>query len=242
MRVAICDDNFSVGQQVGALVNEIVGEECSNVYVKVESLLSDLKQKYRPDVVIMDIEWEGEGKGLHFAEMLSELYPGLHIVYLTGYTQKYVQQIFFHPSNISGFLMKPVDKDILREILKKIEKEDRSKEKNFVVKLKGKLLTFRYDEILYLESAGHRVDIITTKKQSYCYGKLQEFTKTFPDNFVHCHKSYLVNLKHVRNIELGRHSFVMDNGTEIPISKARYAGTRDYYFHYLKTTALGKKI
>ena len=38
--------------------------------------------------------------------------------------------------------------------------------------------------------------------------------------FVHCHRSYLVNLQHVSAIT--RTELIMDNGTQIPISRSSY--------------------
>lgn len=37
-------------------------------------------------------------------------------------------------------------------------------------------------------------------------------------NFFQCHKTYVVNLGHIKNLDLKRSIVIMDNGKEIPVS------------------------
>ena len=95
MKALVCDDEAQVREQLQKAVEELIGVGSCDVCGDQESLLRAVENNTY-DVVIMDIEWNGEERGIHFAEMLKAQSPLTEVIYLTGYTQKYVQQVFFH--------------------------------------------------------------------------------------------------------------------------------------------------
>ncbi|MHC0036303.1 LytTR family DNA-binding domain-containing protein [Pseudoneobacillus sp. C159] len=81
-----------------------------------------------------------------------------------------------------------------------------------------------FSEVVYLEAKD---------KKTYVYGEslsgthkhaLQEFEYLLPkDNFIRCHRSYIVNVNHIEMIYPDTHStFVlsMDNGQRVPVSQS----------------------
>ena len=83
-------------------------------------------------------------------------------------------------------------------------------------------------EIIYIETMGHR-NIVHLKDQDYhIYEKLDIFEQLLRSHgFLRVHKSYLVNMQHIRNIN----SYVMtlDNGVKISVPKARYKEVKREY-------------
>ena len=63
------------------------------------------------------------------------------------------------------------------------------------------------------------------------YEKMDELEKELKGSFVRCHKSFLVNLMHVRSVD-GRDITLM-NGKKIPISRNKSAETKEKVFAYL---------
>jgi len=50
-----------------------------------------------------------------------------------------------------------------------------------------------------------------------------------PPDFVRCHRSYLVNLRHVRTLHAGsgsRYWLILNDGTELPVGRAHVAALR----------------
>ncbi|MCI8511961.1 MAG: response regulator [Lachnospiraceae bacterium] len=85
------------------MVNEILGRESCRMFADEEELFAELDEEQSFHVVILDIEWNGEEKGIRTAEKVMRMSPDTQILYLTGYTQKYVQKIFLSLSNLKGF-------------------------------------------------------------------------------------------------------------------------------------------
>lgn len=241
MKVVVCDDEILAGQQVCDLLEKILGYGSYCLYTDEDRILTEFDENRDIDVVIMDIEWYGQERGIELARKIISFCPDISVIFLTGYTEKYVQNIFFRPTNLSGFLIKPVDEEILRINLKKIQNslEERFKER-FVISGKWETVAIKYDDILYLESSAHKIFVITKRGIYCCYDKLEKLTVQFPESFVYCHKSYLVNMDETYGIRQDRHTFQMTDGKEIPISKAHYTYTKKRFFEYTKKKAFLK--
>ena len=240
MKVLVCDDEAQVREQLKKAVDEILGVGSCAVCKDQESLLMAVESDIY-DVVIMDIEWNGKEKGIHFAEMLKTKSPLTEIIYLTGYTQKYVQQVFFHPSNLCAFLTKPLEMEMLKLSLEKVkERQAEKKDSRFVFQHKGVTYSVDYDSILYVESRGRELQIHTDKEMVICFQKLNEAEKSFPAQFVRCHQSYLVNMDMICKLDKG-HTILLENNETLPISKLRYKETRERFYQYLQGKAFQGK-
>lgn len=232
-KVAVCDDNSLILGEVIEAVDRILGTGFCDGYEDLKKLLAAIEGGERYQAIIMDIEWNGSADGIEAAQKIQQLDSSARIIYMTGYAERYVQQIFLKPANISGFLMKPVEEKMLRENLKKIKDEEQEAEKKrLLVKYKGAMLSLSFNDIVYLESAGHMITIHTREGKQNCYDRLEKLFERLPEYFIQCHKSYVVNMKEIQRIEKGK--VLMSDYTEIPISKARYANTKSRYFHYME--------
>lgn len=66
-----------------------------------------------------------------------------------------------------------------------------------------------------------------------CYGSLSQFEKMLaPIGFVRTYKSYLVNFKYINSI--GKTQVVMDDGTEIPLSRYKASDFREKFKDYIR--------
>lgn len=232
MRIAVCDDEPLVLDYIKQLAKQIPEVESCDVFSDTEIFLEHVGNRHSYEMVIMDIEWNGKEEGIQTAERLGRLDPDARVIYMTGYTRQYVQQIFLHPANLSGFLMKPVNEELLKQNVYKVMEERETARKGLLVKSKSTMLTIRFDSILYLESAGHVVTIHTQTEKHSCYDRLEKLLERLPESFLQCHKSYIVNMNEIQRIE--RNQILMTDGTNIPISKARYGDTRSRYFRYME--------
>jgi len=236
MHIAVCDD------QQGALEHTIskLAEICPNSEIMSFHKISDLFQKIKGgtkfDVVFMDIEWDGEQKiGIDFASELYKLSPKSKIIFITGYPERYSQQIFLKNTNLRGFIAKPIDVDVLRKNIDKITDEIALEEnRKLLLKFNGVIIGVDPDDILYVESRAHTATVHSTDGGYLCYEKLDELAKRLPRQFITTHKSFLVNMDKIQRIE--RERVMLEKGMQIPISKARYNEVHDCYFRYIASS------
>ena len=72
--------------------------------------------------------------------------------------------------------------------------------------------------ILYLESDKRQI-FIYTGDESYCfYGSLDQAQEQLGEGFLRCHRSYLVNLKHIQRYS--REQISLKGGAAVPVSRS----------------------
>ena len=236
INIAICDDAEEVTGYLTEALQEIGLKMKKKLqffaYAAPQDLIDDVKL-YPFDVVLMDIDWNGEGAGISAAQELQQMLPEAQIIYMTGYTEQYVQQAFLTPSNMTGFLVKPIRLKVLEAVFEKVVRLlTEGDEKRFVLVNKEGRHILPYSSILYLESTGHKVIVCTAAGQYELYGKLDELERSFPAQFIRCHKSFLVNMDRTDSINKA-HQLLLDDGTALPVSKLRYGRVKERFLEYV---------
>ena len=235
MNIAICDDDAITIDYLFSLCNKISFIKAITAYRSPELLLADIRSGSAFDVILMDIHFESEKNGIDYSEEVFHLGPSTRIIYITGYADRFIQNIFLKQSNLTGFLIKPVQKDILEDLLKKAQSQLDNDKYSLVCNLgKGKLETIPCNNILYLESKGHNVLIHTStgNKIYSVYSRLSNIEKQLPSHFRPCHKSYLINMNKIKRID--KQEVTLTSGTVIQISKSYSAKIKEDYIRYMQ--------
>ncbi|MCD8000638.1 MAG: LytTR family transcriptional regulator [Clostridiales bacterium] len=123
-------------------------------------------------------------------------------------------------------LFSPLDKNKLKQVILYLEQlVEQEYKRCLTLVTKGKIYRIPYQKILHVESSGHQLCIKTWEEEIWSYGKLDELLERLPSYFLHCHKSYLVNLNYVRQLEMYR---LRLQGEEewIPVSQKYYRNVR----------------
>jgi len=232
MHIAVCDDQADVLEQVSNLVETVSLASTVTPYDNFSNLLTAISNGILYDAVLMDIEWGKEDNGMDYATALHELSPNTQVIFMTGFQEKYAQQIFLKPANLCGFLSKPINRDLLIKILNKADKEARQTEtKKLTVSFGGVVSVFEPENIYFLESKGHTATIHTSDGKQRCYERLVALKERLPSQFEYTHKSFLVNMDFIRRVERDR--VLLLNGTELPVSKGKYTMLKKTYFSYI---------
>lgn len=232
MRIAVCDDQKESLDVLDAMLKNMKRAEYIKTYNGIDMLMEDLKENELFDVIIMDIQWNQAQNGIDFASHINTYFPNIKIIYITGYNEKYSQEIFLKNSNLAGYVKKPVDPDILSANIERAWKlKQEEEQKKLIVTYKNRPTVILNRDILYIESRGHKAFIHTKKEEIVCYEKLIDLQKRLESNFIFCHKSYLVNMEEISRME--KYKMIFFNGTELQISKNKYDETRKSFFRYL---------
>ena len=111
----ICDDNKEFADSLRLRIKKLEPDCSVIVFNSAEQLRFSLPEMASyTDAIFMDINL-GESSGIcEGTELLME-YTNIKIVYITGYSEKYSQEIFRCPPEVSptAFLVKPVGEDLL---------------------------------------------------------------------------------------------------------------------------------
>lgn len=181
--------------------------------------------KYRPDVIFVDIDLNGES-GLECAKILSELDPKLKIIFATAHSEYMANAFEIYAFD---YLVKPFDIKRVTKTLLKIKNasennmsvsesvsevilphQERQKEK-LMIKGKEQVVFIDKSEIIMIER-NNQATCIWTKEECYktsvSLGSIE--SKLDSREFMRCHKSYIINLSMVTRIEpYGRWTYLV---------------------------------
>lgn len=229
--IAVCDDEllecFSISAKIRTCMEEM-GIPCSiEQFYSGKELLKSLAQF---DVIFLDILME-EMNGMETARRCRELAFEKILVFLSS-SRRYV----FEAYDVEAFyyLVKPVDQDKLKSVLRRAAEKGRRFPKDYIVvsreRQKRKLFL---DAVWYFEIKGRQIDVHEKEGIFTYYEQIGILERQLAGKgFFRCHKSYLLNLRHVE--VYNRQEAVLDNGERIIIAKRRYEGFCQAILAYMR--------
>jgi DNA-binding LytR/AlgR family response regulator len=215
VRIAICDDESAVRERLRetiiaceALTNDDEITEYSNGIMLINSHAVD---PY--DIIFLDIEMNGIS-GIEIGHRIRGKDRDVIIIFVTGH-QQYMKQSF--KVETFDYLVKPVDKDTVCEVLQRALKKHR--EQHYIVQFQwhGAIYKLDVSEIIFLESDRRHVIFVTIDNRYTTIGKLSNYsTLLLPYGFLHCHHSFLINMSYIRFF--ADMSIITTAGHSVPMS------------------------
>ena len=232
-RVVVFDDDMSQCEIIKNMLDKCDEYEDRKYNIICIDSLRELENfiafENEIDILVTDICVENDKKtGIDLVKKLHPKMPDTQIIYITGYVE-YCEAVY-ETEHIS-FLRKPVNAERLWQAMDRaVRNIDACNERVCTVNVGRNLINIRIDDILYIESAGRKLIYRCSDRDIEIYGRLSEVEQTVGSGFVHCHKSFLVNIRHI--CELRDNNLLLDNGTEIAVSRNCYMDTKKRIISY----------
>lgn len=162
------------------------------------------------DVVFLDINMQ-DISGMELAEMLP---AGIKIIFITAY-ENYAVKGF--ELNAIDYLLKPVSFSRFLKACHKVKDQEKIfDEKIIMIKDGSEIIRVKINDIHFIEATGNYLKIHCTNGNYLHRQTVKEMEELLPKGtFIRCHKSYMVNIRHISRIELFQ--LTVDN-QKIPVS------------------------
>ncbi len=105
--------------------------------------------------------------------------------------------------------------------------------RSLCVQKKGRIVVVQTREITYVESDRRILHVHTVSETVDAYGKLSSIQEELPEGFIQCHKSFLVNLRYVKESYLDTLRLV--TGETVPVSQKRRKYTKDCLISFVRS-------
>lgn len=229
IRVVIADDNADMRRIERMMISraegfEIVGEAEDGVQ------LLTLVEQEKPQLVFLDVEMPGK-TGVECARVIQDMNPAIVLIFATAHDE-YMGDAF--EVYAFDYLLKPFKKERVMQTLERAKKRIRHQtdgEAPLPVHptphpVSGRLMLHHKDGVSFLNVSDivlvQREDrttvFYTTSGERYVTSDSLSDTEARldPSIFFRCHKSYIINLNHIRNITpYGRWTYIVHlQGTE----------------------------
>ncbi|HET9747640.1 MAG TPA: response regulator [Chitinophagaceae bacterium] len=212
--------------------NVDVTATCSNAIIAKQQL-----EETKPDVVFLDIQMPGKS-GL---ELLTELpNKDFEVIFVTAHNEYMLQALQY---SAADYLLKPVDEDRLIEAVQRAEKRMQPGRKEWTETLMHNLaktgnpaemrlclptlkgfIVVKLDDIIYCEAErSYTIFHLDSKRTVTVSKSLIEYDNLLQDTqFLRIHKSFLVNLHHVKEYQRGEGgTVIMSDNAEIEVSRRK---------------------
>ena len=234
IKIAVCDDEESFRSQISKIVREYFEEDHKTILLLEYKEGAELLNAHiRFDIIFLDIEMP-QYSGIETAVKLRELGVYSKIIFVTNYSNYKNHAYKVHAFD---YITKPIDSKIIYRVLEAaINFLNNEIEKPKVAfKTKEGIVTLKLDDIFYFEYLSRQVIIKSSKGIFHATYKLSEvYEKMKKYNFESPHKSYIVNLLHIKCIE--KFDVLIDNGQIIPLAQKRAVEFKRKFNDFLQST------
>lgn len=231
--IAICDDDNNICTYIEKTIITYKEKNLLDLDVEVflsgEELCNFIKKEHSFDLIFFDIELKGIS-GIQAANFIrTEICDQTALyVYISGKEDCFKEMIETRPM---GFIHKPLDTDKIITYVSDAMKLSDILDKSFRYK-KGHIPSKKnVKNIIYFESNGREIKMVTIDGIESFYGKLSDiYARVCKYRFMNIHKSYIVNYYHVNDFKY--EEVIMSNGVHLPISQLKRKEIRRMQIDY----------
>ena len=98
------------------------------------------------------------------------------------------------------YLAKPITYERLEDTVKRLFDDIYGLPKKYI-KIDNKNTLVDETQIQYIKRDGMKLNFHTSSRDYESYSSFNKIQDKLPDNFVRCHKSYIVNLNNIKNVD-----------------------------------------
>ena len=226
--IAVVDDEKSFSDQLTGFIQRYAKEQNLDVQVTVfqdgMEIADDFRSKW--DIIFLDIQMQLLD-GLSTARRIRACDQDVIIIFVTTMAQYAING---YEVDAVDYIIKPVGYyDFAMKFQKAVRRAGRTQSNWIVIDTVNGPVGLSTDSIQYVEVMAHYV-IYHTAEQTYrVRASMKEHEDALrPYHFARCHKSYLINLKHLKSISA---SDVIVDDLSIPLGRAY---KDDLLYEYMK--------
>lgn len=228
LTIAICDDNEDQIKELRRLLGEWSADQPFALdideYISAESFLFSYPDK-PCNLILLDIEMK-RLNGMELAQKLRSDGNMLPIIFITGYSE-YMNDGY--EVEALHYLLKPVDKSKLFAVLDRYIKRH-TPENEIMLACDEGSIHVSPDMVVFCEAVGKKTHMHMRDKVIVCNSGISTVKNMLPEEFVFCHRSYIVNMRYVRSI--GKTDITLDSGENIPLSRRLYKEVNERFIGF----------
>lgn len=224
MNVLIVEDELRIAKRIERMTRDIFGSTLQSLK-HINTLHEALRhiENSELDLVLLDLNLNGDNG----FDLLTKAVSGsFHTIIISAYKN---QAITAFEHGVLDFVPKPFNQDRLAQAFNRAtskEKIENSKIRFLGIKKKGRMQLVPIEDIIYIKGAGVYTELFLTDGRKELHDKsLEKLEQLLSYSFERIHKSYLVKMSEIKEINVSSGSKYMaelKNGERIPIGRTKY--------------------
>lgn len=210
LKIILCDDNLTFLNGLDSMLNKLFIKHNLNAEVSFKTdshteLLNYIKNN-PADLLFLDISLKEKISGLELAKEIRQFNKNIQFIFTTGHFE-YVMEAY--KVNTFDYLVKPLSQNKVEETLLRFVEYMKGSNNSFI-KVNGTTY-INQNDILYIQKNGMKLIYHTKTTQYETFNSFSKIETLLPNNFIRCHKSYIVNISNINHIESSNNTIFFHN-------------------------------
>lgn len=201
LNFVICDDNLNILSKLKTMLENIFVNNSFEAKVAFTSDNIDDTLTYidsnKVDVLMLDINLKAGKSGLELAEAVRKKNKDVYLIFTTGHLEYAMVAYKFKTFD---YLAKPITYDRLEDTVKRLFEDINGLPKKYI-KIDNKNTIIDESQVYFIKRDGMKLIFHTSSRDYDAYSSFAKLEDKLPENFVRCHKSFVVNLDNVKNMD-----------------------------------------
>lgn len=126
----------------------------------------------------------------------------------------------------SSLIIRPYEAETLRVRLYEMinnylqNRMNSGQEEVFIIDSRQEKIRIPYWQIYYIEARNKKLHVRLKTREIAFYATIEELEGKLPDNFVRCHRSFIINKTYIERIMLSQGDIIMAHGIRVPLSRS----------------------
>ena len=240
INIALCDDDSvflnSMAKMVEAEFSKYTVEFSLEKYVSGKVLLNH--HRYDPyNIIFLDIDMP-QLNGFEVAEEFRKQSNQCYIIFVTSHSDLVYDSMDFQPFNFIPKDNYELFANKLQVVVKQLVSHVKQNRKIVLEDNQLGRIGVCLKDVLYIESNKHYViyHINNMKNTVQVRANIGDLEKSYEKfDFVRVHKKYLVNLKHIFNLNMNNDVVIFKQGFELSMSRSMKAAANEKLVKYLRS-------
>ena len=207
----LCDDNANVLNKLEKMLEAIFINKNFDAQIVLSTTqhaeVVNFIRNNNVNVIFLDIDLKSKISGLDLADMIRKKDKNVYIIFTTGHLE---YGLMAYKYKTFDYIPKPFTKERLEDTLVRLFEDISDNETKFV-RLDNNKTIIKQDSIQYIQKEGMKVIFHTDTRNYETYNSFKKILPQLPEQFIQCHKSYIVNTQKVTDIDISNNTIFLGN-------------------------------
>ena len=225
LNIFVCEDHAAQRRSIVQIIQNTVLMEELDMQIVLDSddpyvLLEKIKSSENTGIYFLDIDLGSSMNGLKLAQQIRLFDPRGFIIFITAHSEL-SYMTFQYRVEAMDFVLKdnPAEakvkiRECLLNAMERYTLQTNKIHKVYTIEAGGRKLSVDYDDIFFFETSSnvHKVILHAKDRQIEFSSTMKELTDTLDNNFVRCHRSFLVNKNNIKETDSKNRIIYFTNG------------------------------
>ena len=225
LNIFVCEDNTIQRQTIVQIIQNTVLIEELDMRLVLDAgdpyvLLEKVRTSQNTGIYFLDIDLNSDMNGMKLAQQIRLFDPRGFIIFITAHSELSFMT-FQYRVEAMDFILKdnPAETKVkIREcLLNAIERytlQTNKVHKVYTIQTGGRKISVDYEDIFFFETSSniHKVVLHAKNRQIEFSGTIKDLINTLDDNFIRCHRSFLVNKNNIKEVDAKKRIIYFPNG------------------------------